>query len=85
MPSVAMNPIFEELASNYPDVLFLVVDVDELKVIFTSFLNQEGGLFYLCYIIRQGSALVHYVKTAIEFRILLFLCTCWDDNVRYYI
>ncbi|XP_024018938.1 thioredoxin-like protein CXXS1 [Morus notabilis] len=31
MPSVAMNPIFEELASNYPDVLFLVVDVDELK------------------------------------------------------
>ncbi|KAJ6738041.1 THIOREDOXIN [Salix koriyanagi] len=31
MPSVAMNPIFEELASAYPDALFLTVDVDEAK------------------------------------------------------
>uniref|UniRef100_A0A2N9FP98 Thioredoxin domain-containing protein n=1 Tax=Fagus sylvatica TaxID=28930 RepID=A0A2N9FP98_FAGSY len=31
MPSVAMNPFFEELASTYPDVLFLTVDVDEVK------------------------------------------------------
>ena len=30
MPSVAMNPFFEELASTYPDVLFLTVDVDEV-------------------------------------------------------
>lgn len=34
MPSVAMNPLFEELASVYPDVLFLSVDVDDVKVIF---------------------------------------------------
>ena len=33
MPSVAMNPFFEELAFNYPDALFLTVDVDEVKVI----------------------------------------------------
>lgn len=33
MPSVAMNPFFEELALTYPDVLFLTVDVDEVKVI----------------------------------------------------
>jgi hypothetical protein len=33
MPSVAMNPVFEELASAYPDGLFLIVDVDEVKVI----------------------------------------------------
>ncbi|KAL6197565.1 hypothetical protein ACLB2K_033173 [Fragaria x ananassa] len=32
MPSVAMNPLFEELASSYPDVLFLTVDVDEVKL-----------------------------------------------------
>ncbi|CAM8903202.1 unnamed protein product [Rhodiola kirilowii] len=31
MPSVAMNPFVEELAVSYPDVLFLVVDVDEVK------------------------------------------------------
>ncbi|KAK7832305.1 thioredoxin-like protein CXXS1 [Quercus suber] len=31
IPSVAMNPFFEELASSFPDVLFLTVDVDEVK------------------------------------------------------
>ncbi|KAK7257316.1 hypothetical protein RIF29_31194 [Crotalaria pallida] len=31
MPSIAMNPFFEELASTYKDVLFLKVDVDEVK------------------------------------------------------
>ena len=34
MPSVAMDSVFEELASTYNEVLFLVVDVDELKVNF---------------------------------------------------
>ncbi|CAN1825249.1 Thioredoxin-like protein CXXS1 [Linum perenne] len=34
MPSVAMNPFFEELALTYPDAIFLVVDVDEVKVIY---------------------------------------------------
>lgn len=33
MPSVAMNHFFEELASTYQDILFLSVDVDEVKVI----------------------------------------------------
>lgn len=32
VPSLAMNPFFEELSLNYRDVLFLLVDVDELKV-----------------------------------------------------
>ncbi|XAR67488.1 Monodehydroascorbate reductase (NADH) [Bertholletia excelsa] len=31
MPSVAMNPLFEGLALSYQDVLFLLVDVDEVK------------------------------------------------------
>ncbi|XP_044495621.1 thioredoxin-like protein CXXS1 [Mangifera indica] len=31
MPSVAMNSFFEEVAAAYPDVLFLCVDVDDLK------------------------------------------------------
>ncbi|KAJ9182745.1 hypothetical protein P3X46_006703 [Hevea brasiliensis] len=31
MPSVAMNPFFEELALTYQDILFLTVDVDEVK------------------------------------------------------
>ncbi|XP_011003405.1 PREDICTED: thioredoxin-like protein CXXS1 [Populus euphratica] len=35
MPSVAMNPVFEELASAYPDGLFLIVDVDEVKEVAT--------------------------------------------------
>ncbi|KAK9265395.1 hypothetical protein L1049_009743 [Liquidambar formosana] len=35
MPSVAMNPFFEELASNYQDLLFLTVDVDDVKEVAT--------------------------------------------------
>ncbi|XP_010999543.1 PREDICTED: thioredoxin-like protein CXXS1 isoform X1 [Populus euphratica] len=31
MPSVAMNPVFEDLASAHPDILFLTVDVDAVK------------------------------------------------------
>lgn len=33
VPSITMNPFFEEFASTYEDVLFLNVDVDEVKVI----------------------------------------------------
>ncbi|KAK7302158.1 hypothetical protein RJT34_13039 [Clitoria ternatea] len=35
MPSVAMAPVFEELAFSYPDALFLTVDVDEVKEVAT--------------------------------------------------
>ncbi|KAK2447118.1 Thioredoxin-like protein cxxs1 [Trifolium repens] len=35
MPSVAMIPYFEEFASDYPDFLFLSVDVDEVKEVAT--------------------------------------------------
>ncbi|KAG8658116.1 thioredoxin-like protein CXXS1 isoform X2 [Manihot esculenta] len=31
IPSIAMNPFFEELAFTYQDLLFLTVDVDEVK------------------------------------------------------
>ncbi|KAJ1698172.1 hypothetical protein LUZ63_006684 [Rhynchospora breviuscula] len=31
VPSLAMNGYFEELAHNYQDILFLLVDVDEVK------------------------------------------------------
>lgn len=31
MPSIAMNSFFEELASTYPDIMFLSVDVDDVK------------------------------------------------------
>lgn len=31
IPSVAMNSLFEELALTYPDVMFIAVDVDEVK------------------------------------------------------
>lgn len=35
MPSVVMNSVFEELASAFPDVLFLTVDVDDVKDVAT--------------------------------------------------
>ncbi|XP_021294405.1 thioredoxin-like protein CXXS1 [Herrania umbratica] len=51
MPSVAMNPFFEELASSFQDVLFLTVDVDDVKEVATrmeikampTFLLMRGG------------------------------------------
>lgn len=33
IPSVVMNPLFQELAFTYSDVMFLTVDVDDVKVI----------------------------------------------------
>ncbi|KAJ1393152.1 Thioredoxin-like superfamily [Sesbania bispinosa] len=33
VPSIVMNPFFQELASTYQDVLFLSLDVDEVKEI----------------------------------------------------
>ncbi|QCD76647.1 thioredoxin-like protein CXXS1 [Vigna unguiculata] len=35
IPSVAMGPVFEEVASSYPELLFLTVDVDEVKEVAT--------------------------------------------------
>ncbi|KAM7255007.1 hypothetical protein ACFE04_020248 [Oxalis oulophora] len=52
MPSVAMNPFFEELASSYPDVLFLIVDVDELKEVATRMDVKAMPTFLL---IKDGS------------------------------
>ncbi|GMN49759.1 hypothetical protein TIFTF001_018915 [Ficus carica] len=49
LPSVVMNPFFEELASSYPDVLFLVVDVDELKVMLEEMLN--GGILLVSFFV----------------------------------
>ncbi|KAH8493509.1 hypothetical protein H0E87_020314 [Populus deltoides] len=47
MPSVAMNPIFEDLASAHPDIMFLTVDVDAVKIfvsaIFTKIRLQIFG------------------------------------------
>lgn len=39
MPSVVMKPFFENLAVTYQDMLFLVVDVDEVKVIHHIYFN----------------------------------------------
>ncbi|PON64799.1 Thioredoxin, partial [Trema orientale] len=52
MPSVAMNPFFEELASSYPDVLFLTVDVDELKEVATRMEIKAMPTFLL---LRNGA------------------------------
>ncbi|BAT86968.1 thioredoxin-like protein CXXS1 [Vigna umbellata] len=35
IPSVTMGPVFDDLASSYPDLLFLTVDVDEVKEVAT--------------------------------------------------
>lgn len=48
MPSVAMNPFFEELAASNPDVLFLLVDVDEVKVISLISQTKQNISIHVC-------------------------------------
>ncbi|OAY28569.1 thioredoxin-like protein CXXS1 [Manihot esculenta] len=52
MPSVAMNPFFEELAVKYQDVLFLTVDVDEIKGVARKMEVKAMPTFML---IREGA------------------------------
>ncbi|KAI8567469.1 hypothetical protein RHMOL_Rhmol02G0124300 [Rhododendron molle] len=47
MPSVAMNPFFEELAYTFQDVLFLAVDVDEVKEVATKYEVKAMPTFLL--------------------------------------
>ncbi|KAG5104571.1 hypothetical protein JHK82_041541 [Glycine max] len=53
MPSVAMTPVFEELASSYPEVLFLTVDVDEVKEVATKMDVKAMPTFLL---LKDGAA-----------------------------
>ncbi|XWS18248.1 hypothetical protein CRYUN_Cryun32bG0027000 [Craigia yunnanensis] len=52
MPSVAMNPFFEELASAFQDVLFLTVDVDGVKEVATRMEIKAMPTFSL---MREGT------------------------------
>ncbi|KAL7218095.1 hypothetical protein ACSBR2_011383 [Camellia fascicularis] len=52
LPSVAMNPFFEEIALSYPDVLFLVVDVDDVKEVATRMEIKAMPTFVL---MREGA------------------------------
>ncbi|XP_022724879.1 thioredoxin-like protein CXXS1 [Durio zibethinus] len=51
IPSVAMNPFFEELASALQDVLFLTVDVDDVKEVATRMEIKAMPTFLL---MREG-------------------------------
>ncbi|XP_061341809.1 thioredoxin-like protein CXXS1 [Gastrolobium bilobum] len=47
VPSIVMNPFFQELASTYQDVLFLTLDVDEVKEIASKFEIKAMPTFLL--------------------------------------
>ncbi|KAI7999565.1 Thioredoxin-like protein CXXS1 [Camellia lanceoleosa] len=47
MPSVAMNPFIEELASTYQDILFFTVDVDDVKEVATKYEVKAMPTFLL--------------------------------------
>ncbi|XP_057544914.1 thioredoxin-like protein CXXS1 [Amaranthus tricolor] len=47
VPSVAMNPVFEELASTYSHVMFIFVDVDEVKEVASKFEVKAMPTFIL--------------------------------------
>ncbi|XP_021892959.1 thioredoxin-like protein CXXS1 [Carica papaya] len=51
-PSVAMNPFFEELALTYKNILFLLVDVDEIKEVASKMEIKAMPTFVL---MKEGS------------------------------
>ncbi|RWW00382.1 hypothetical protein GW17_00036666 [Ensete ventricosum] len=54
VPSLAMNSFFEELAMTYQDILFLVVDVDEVKGVASKMEVKAMPTFVL---MRDGAVL----------------------------
>ncbi len=52
IPSVAMNSFFEEVAAAYPDVLFLCVDVDDVKAVASKMEVKAMPTFVL---MREGA------------------------------
>ncbi|XVF70521.1 hypothetical protein PTKIN_Ptkin11bG0168200 [Pterospermum kingtungense] len=52
VPSVAMNPFFQELAFSYQDFLFLSVDVDDVKGVASKMEIKAMPTFLL---MRQGT------------------------------
>ncbi|KAJ4832450.1 Thioredoxin-like protein cxxs1 [Turnera subulata] len=58
MPSVAMNPFFVQLSSSYKDILFLLVDVDEVKRVATKMEVKAMPTFLLMRAGKQVDKLV---------------------------
>ncbi|KAK3021975.1 hypothetical protein RJ639_045670 [Escallonia herrerae] len=52
IPSVAMKPLFEDLAQGYPNVVFLSVDVDEVKEVASKMEVKAMPTFVL---MREGA------------------------------
>nr|BAE16559.1 thioredoxin h [Codonopsis lanceolata] len=47
IPSVVMNPFFEELASTYKDTMFLLVDVDDVQEVASKYEVKAMPTFVL--------------------------------------
>ncbi|CAN0912724.1 Thioredoxin-like protein CXXS1, partial [Linum grandiflorum] len=76
MPSVAMNPFFEELAFTYPDAVFLVVDVDELKVVADKLEVKAMPTFVLIKDGNQADKIVGANPEEIRKRVDSFIRSC---------
>ncbi|XP_068639320.1 thioredoxin-like protein CXXS1 [Aristolochia californica] len=75
VPSVAMNPYFEELALNYQNILFLLVDVDDLKAVASKMEVTAMPTFLLLRAGAQADRLVGANPDVIRRRIDAFLST----------
>ncbi|KAG1365369.1 thioredoxin-like protein CXXS1 [Cocos nucifera] len=58
VPSLAMNSYFEELAKTYQDIVFLLVDVDELKGVASKMEVKAMPTFVL---MRDGAVITKIV------------------------
>ncbi|KAJ0961036.1 hypothetical protein J5N97_016800 [Dioscorea zingiberensis] len=80
VPSIAMNPCFEELATKYQHMMFLLVDVDELKGVASKMEVKAMPTFVL---IKDGKVMDRIVGAnpeEIKRRIDTFLQTHHQPN-----
>lgn len=81
-----MTPYFEELASDYPDLLFLSVDVDEVKVIFSPSLSKPCSFVPRCPFLNASRCtfwymhahlLIPYINTS--WLLIILFWHCYSD------
>ncbi|CAN1185016.1 Thioredoxin-like protein CXXS1 [Linum perenne] len=83
MPSVAMNPFFEELALTYPDAIFLVVDVDEVKEVAAKLEVKAMPTFVLIKDGKQADKIVGANPEEIMRRVEGFIKSCSSETQAY--
>ncbi|XP_028807772.1 thioredoxin-like protein CXXS1 [Neltuma alba] len=80
MPSVAMNPSFQNLSSSYQQALFFMLDVDEVQEVATKMEIQAMPTFVMLSGGNEKDRIVGANPEELKKRIDAFLCSSSTDH-----